>query len=570
MRYFALACDYDGTLAYAGRVSEETLATLERLLASGRKLILVTGRELPDLLSVFPRTELFEWIVAENGALLYRPANQEKKRLAEPPPPQFITKLRQRNVEPLSVGQAIVATWHPHETTVLEVIRELGLELQVVFNKGAVMVLPPGTNKASGLTAALKEMCLSPHNVVGIGDAENDHAFLSLCECSVAVANALPMVKETADFVTQGDHGTGVIELIEEIIENDLRDREDLLRRHHLLLGLCDGIEEVRIKPFGMNLLLAGSSGGGKSTLATGLIERLGEQGFQFCIIDPEGDYESLEGPMVLGNHKRPPTIEEVVKLLQKPSADGVIKLVGLGMDERPAFFIALLTRLQELRAQTGRPHWILVDEAHHVLPASWEPATLTLPQELDRMIYITVDPHSLAPAALASINTVIALGDSPENTFANFCQALEVASPEIADVELQKGEVLVWFREKDSKPFNMKVVPGQSERRRHQRKYAEGDLGDDRSFYFEGPEKKLKLKAQNLMLFIQLAEGVDDETWNYHLQRGDFSHWFGNVIKDEILAAEASRIEGLKEISPAESRRLIKAAITERYTAPT
>src|SRR5579884_943688 len=190
MRYYALVCDYDGTLASDGRVSEETLTELERLKGSGRKLILVTGRELDDLIRVFPPLNLFERVVAENGALLYRPATHEEKLLCGRPPEEFIGVLRERGVTPLSVGRVIVSTWEPHETTVLEAIRSLGVEMQVIFNKGAVMVLPSGVNKASGLSAALNEIGLSPHNVVGVGDAENDHAFLSLCECSIAVANA--------------------------------------------------------------------------------------------------------------------------------------------------------------------------------------------------------------------------------------------------------------------------------------------------------------------------------------------------------------------------------------------
>src|SRR5947209_3969356 len=206
MRYLALATDYDGTLATNGHVGEPILAALERFLATGRKLILVTGRELPELLSIFPQINLFERVVAENGALLYRPASKEEKTLAEPPPEKFIEALRQRGVKPMSVGRVIVATWHPHETTILETIRDLGLELQVIFNKDAVMVLPAGVNKATGLSAALKEIELSPHNTVGVGDAENDHAFLSLCECSAAVSNALPMLKEKADINTASSH----------------------------------------------------------------------------------------------------------------------------------------------------------------------------------------------------------------------------------------------------------------------------------------------------------------------------------------------------------------------------
>ena len=114
--------------------------------------------------------------------------------LGERPPEAFSTGLEQRGVVPLSCGRVIVATWHPHETTVVEVIRDWVSSVEVIFNKDAVMVLPSGVNKATGLGAALDNLGLSPHNVVGVGDAENDHAFLNLCECAVAVANALPML----------------------------------------------------------------------------------------------------------------------------------------------------------------------------------------------------------------------------------------------------------------------------------------------------------------------------------------------------------------------------------------
>jgi hydroxymethylpyrimidine pyrophosphatase-like HAD family hydrolase len=221
MRYLAMACDYDGTLAHHGRVEASTIAALERVRASGRKLLLVTGRQLDDLRSVFVELDLFERVVAENGALLYDPRTQREQAIAEPPPPAFAEALRRRYV-PLSVGRVIVATWEPHEREVLETIRDLGLELHVIFNKGAVMVLPAGVSKASGLAAALTELGLSAHNVVGVGDAENDHAFLSSCECAVAVANALPTIKERADVVTKGEAGAGVEELAAELVANDL------------------------------------------------------------------------------------------------------------------------------------------------------------------------------------------------------------------------------------------------------------------------------------------------------------------------------------------------------------
>jgi hydroxymethylpyrimidine pyrophosphatase-like HAD family hydrolase len=221
--YLALATDYDGTLATDGAVDRETMAALRRLAATGRKLILVTGRQLNDLLRVFPDATLFDAVVAENGAVLYHPAKRETRVLAPAPSPHFVEALQGRGVGPIWVGQVVVATVQPNETAVIDVIRELGLDLQVILNKGSVMVLPTSVDKASGLRAALDALALSPQGVVAIGDAENDQAFLAMSGCGVAVANALDPVKAGADHVTRGEAGAGVREIIDSLISDDLR-----------------------------------------------------------------------------------------------------------------------------------------------------------------------------------------------------------------------------------------------------------------------------------------------------------------------------------------------------------
>ncbi|HEY3355986.1 MAG TPA: HAD hydrolase family protein, partial [Polyangia bacterium] len=165
MRFLALACDYDGTLADEGRLAAPTRAALAAVRASGRKLLVVTGRERPDLERVAAGLDLFDLVVAENGAVLYWPGTGAERLLAPAPPPAFVAALRRAGVTPLGVGRCIVATVHPHEHTVREIIRQLGLELAVVFNKGAVMVLPAGVDKATGLAAALAELGLSPAGV---------------------------------------------------------------------------------------------------------------------------------------------------------------------------------------------------------------------------------------------------------------------------------------------------------------------------------------------------------------------------------------------------------------------
>ncbi len=223
MRYQALATDYDGTLASHGTVSDATLAVLKRVLVSGRKLVLVTGRHLPDLRNVFPALDLFHRVVAENGALLYNPSSGEERLLFDPPPGEFLDLLRQRSV-PFSTGRGIVATSEPHHVPVIAAIKQLGLDLQVIFNKGSVMVLPSGVNKATGLKIALNELRIAPANVVGIGDAENDDVLLAFCGFGVAVANALPFLKQRADFVTENRSSAGVVELCQQLLANDLAD----------------------------------------------------------------------------------------------------------------------------------------------------------------------------------------------------------------------------------------------------------------------------------------------------------------------------------------------------------
>ncbi len=219
LRLRAFATDFDGTLAHHGIVPEAALTSLLRLKTAGVKMLMVTGREIEDLARIFARMDVFDMIVAENGGVLYTPQDRIVQRLAEPPPAKFVKRLMARQVGPISVGHCIVATWEPHQEAVLETIRELGLELQIIFNKGAVMILPAGVNKATGLAAALDHLGIKAAETVAVGDAENDHAMLELCGFPAAVANALPALREHAQYVTTAGHGEGVAELIDLLLQ---------------------------------------------------------------------------------------------------------------------------------------------------------------------------------------------------------------------------------------------------------------------------------------------------------------------------------------------------------------
>jgi HAD superfamily hydrolase (TIGR01484 family) len=560
--FLALAVDFDGTIARDGRAEASTYDSLKRLKETGRRPILVTGRELRNLGD--SNLDLFARVVAENGTVVYDPSTKRQHVIGDKAPADLIRALKEKKVEPLSVGESIIATWCPHETTVLEAIRDLGLEYQIIFNKGAVMVLPPGINKATGLKVALAEVELSPHNVIGVGDAENDFAFLEACGCSAAVGNATPALKNAVDIVLEGCWGRGVVELIEQIIAKDAGIIP--AGRHGIRVGIDRNGDEAQIVPYAGSLLISGSSGIGKSKLATALTERMVEQQFQFCVFDPEGDYDELDHAISVGNVKTPPNDEAVLRLLRKSATNAVVNTQALEIGARPAFFAKLLPGVLSLRARTGRPHWLLIDEAHHLLPAGRHELTGILPKQFPGVILITVHPEAVAIEALRTVDTILALGSKAGEVVATYCNAIGAPVP-LGLPQLDDNEGLYYTLAGDTRPLRLDRL--QQEHKRHTRKYAEGRLGSDRSFYFRGPDNALNLRARNLTVFIEMAAGIDDRTWEHHRQSGDYSRWFREAIKNEELAREAAEVERDPRLDPKESRDRIAQAISRRYTAP-
>jgi hypothetical protein len=451
MRYTALAVDFDGTIAHDGVVPAHVLDGLARLRDTGRKLLLVTGRELEELLSIFPGISLFDRVVAENGALLYRPQSGEREELGEPAPAALVELLRARGV-PISVGHCIVATVEPHETVVLAVIKELGLERQVIFNKGAVMILPAGVNKASGLAHALKELALSPRNLVAAGDGENDHALLESAEYSVATANAIPTLREKADRVTNETHGDGVLEVIADLIESDLARTPPKRERRSLLLGRDARGEPFALPASGVSLVVAGRNATGKAEIVARIIARICKLGYQFCVIDTRGRYLGLTPAVVLGAEDHPPQTMEVLTALEKPEINTVVSLGALAPAARTAFIADLLRRLATLEEKTGRPHWIIVDDAIEA------PETRALEGEGAQVpaanrVHVSAEAARLPPDLLAAATAVLAIGAGTGAELEAIAHVVGVAPPPEALRDPRAGEALAWSRRSGAAP---------------------------------------------------------------------------------------------------------------------
>jgi hydroxymethylpyrimidine pyrophosphatase-like HAD family hydrolase len=565
MLFHVLAVDYDGTLATNGHVDDATVDALVRLRRSGRRIVLVTGRLLAPLLEAFPQVGLCERVVAENGALLYDPETRTERPLVDPPPREFVEKLAERGVPVSEVGHVIVATCVPYETVVLETIRDLALELQIVFNKGAVMVLPTGVNKASGLRVALTELGFSPHNTVGIGDAENDEAFLKLCEVSAAVDNALEAVKQQADLVTAGAESAGVVELINRLVTDDLHDQHFRPGRGILLGNKVDG-EEVWVPIYGTRVLVTGDSAAGKSKLAVGVLEQLMEREYQTCVIDPEGDFQTVEGPIVLGTVERAPTVEDVMNVIRQVDKSCVISLFAAKTDEQPPLYSKIYRALQEYRTHTGRPHWNIIDEAHYPIASSWKPIHELNLEDFRSVMYVTAAPEQMPREILSHIDLFVAISDDPARLLQEYCRRLGEHAPRLAHpADGKKHSAVAWWRN-TGHPFWFERLPARGEHQRHQHQYFDGEMDPANQFYFRGPKGELNLAAGNLRTFIQLAEGVDDATWTHHLKRGDYGRWFRVEIQDDALAAVAEQLQRSEDLSPEESRQQMIEAIRKLY----
>jgi hypothetical protein len=291
------------------------------------------------------------------------------------------------------------------------------------------------------------------------------------------------------------------------------------------------------------------------------------EKQFEFCVIDPEGDYDGLQNAVSISDGSTAPRAEEALKLLRETGVNVVINILALALPRRQRLLAKILPAVCELRARTGRPHWLVIDEAHQVLPATANGPPPDLLNDFPASILITTDPRSLAREVLKKVDMVLAFDPAASKIVADFANAIDMPI-NLDNLTLGADEVLYWSRTPEQLPQVIKIEAPRQDHRRHQRKYAIGDVGEWHSFYFRGSDKAINLRARNVLQFLEVAQQVDDATWEYHLRAKDYSEWFRHVIRDEELAGEVGEIERDLKLTPEQSRECIKVAVYRRYTA--
>lgn len=568
MRLFTLALDYDGTISRDDGVDASVRAAIAEARTRGITVLIVTGRILSELRRVAGELHFVDGVIAENGAVVHFLDGEHTTLLAPRVAPALIAELGRRGI-PFHAGESLVDADATEAPQILEVIRDLELPLVLIFNKGRVMTMPQGVSKATGLHAALDTLRLSARNTLAIGDAENDHELLRLAEVGVAVPWASGALRSAADVVVPGDAIADVAAYIRTLTAHGRLPPAPQTRRQ-LLLGYTEDGREFRLAARGRNVLVAGDSKSGKSWVTGLLSEQLILHGYCVCILDPEGDYRSLEalpGVVILGGDDPPPSVRELTRALRYPDRSVIVDLSRVAQDAKIAYIRSTLPALNLLRQRTGLPHRIVVDEAHYFLHDEDAAALL----DLDRNGY-TVATYcaSRLPAALLDATDVmiVTCESNPAEIDALFqrcsarlrCDAAEWKM--IGRLRPGQAVALPVTAEAGGQLRLFTVAPRLTPHVRHRQKYVDVPVSEPRAFVFAGGARVRTLRAFAQQLERQPAAALDP-----FVQRSDFSRWIRDVFGDHVLAAELRAIEARHRGTP--SRDTIAAivdAIRARY----
>lgn len=583
-----LALDFDGTLAEQGHIEGETWSVLEQARAAGFTLMLVTGRTLQTFMSNRPYTEAFEAIVAEDGAAVYYPKSDSVVLPFGRLRPELVQRLEQTHM-PLELGTAIAATWTPHDQEVLATLRALGGGATVEYNRGAVMVLPPGATKGTGLQAVLHELGYSAHNVCACGDAENDQSLFEVSELAVAVANATAGAKSQADVVLSHPNGQGVQTLVRGLLAGTVPPHEPRASRRIQIGREAAGRAPVFVSPLSLlsgNVGVVGGSGSGKSWSVGFLAEQLLQRGYQLCIIDPEGDYRGLRAyPRTLllgGVDVMLPPPEDVLMLAEYTDVSFILDLSTYTLPDRQAYVAQLLPALSALRARRGRPHWFVIDEIHSFCPAEGSPTTQAV---LDHapgggFAFVSYSPQQVNPAILDAVDHWLITRMQMPDEMALVGRMLNGAGFTGYDpgmpAGLAVGQALLYMEDTAGEPLpSPGLIEFESTRRvvphvRHLHKYLHAQLPEPKRFYFhlngaDGEGDQCPQSAASLWAFREALPHVPLSTLEYHTERGDFERWMDEVLHDPELARRMRKL-ARRPLEGEALREAIIRAVANRY----
>jgi hypothetical protein len=573
MKLSVIALDYDGTITRDDRLDTPIIEAIAEARRRGVAVMLVTGRRLDDLRRVAGKLQFVDSVVAENGALVHFPDGGLTTTLAPPIPPAFIARLQQEGIT-FQAGQCLIETDASAATRMLDVIRELELPIVLVFNRSRVMAMGQGISKATGLRAALEALRKSPRNAVAVGDAENDHELLSFAEVGAAVEWGSPSLRAAADMVIGGVGPVAVADFVRRVAATGRLPTVPRARRR-LMLGHTEDGREFSLAVRGRNALIMGETNSGKSWLAGLLCERLILHGYSLCVIDPEGDYRTLDalpGVSVLGGEDDPPTPRALLHALRYPDRSVVIDLSCMEHHAKLAYIRSALPALNVIRRRTGTPHRIIVDEGHYFLRDAVKHKLLDL--DFNGYTVVTYWPSQLPRDLVAATEVILVTRESNRaeiDALRHHCSACEHLGDSAWDVlqtlQIDQAAALPVTTEAGSNLQVFTIGERLTPHVRHRQKYVDVPVGDAQAFVFRRSGQPQALSAHTLREFVMVLDDLDVGHADGYLRRGDFSRWIADVFGDRALARELQEHEREYVQSPSgDAAAQIAAAIKSRY----
>ena len=573
MRFKVLALDYDGTIAQKNTLHPEIRIAIDEARREGVVVILVTGQNLKDLRRKAGDLKFIDAVVAENGAVLAFPDKDRLIPLGQPPPPILIEELNRRGIHTV-IGECVVETDARHAHSILDIIRGLELPLVIMFNRGRLMILPQSVSKATGLQEVLSTLRLSPHNAIAIGDAENDHALLEMCEVGVAVPWGSAALKASADVVLNGTYPETIAAYIKETTTKLRLPKQR--KKRLLLLGSTEEGHPLAIAVLGRNLLIAGDSGSGKSWITGLLCEQLILQRYSVCVIDVEGEYSSLEslpGVVVLGR-EGPPRFRDLERVFRYPEASIVVDLSTLSQAERFDYVLSLLEMLGKLRRKTGLPHRIFLDEAQYFLHGP--DGLKMLDFDLAGYTFVTYQLSRLDPSILHASEAIIMTRKNDPSEIQQLHSLLggQETYTEwqaiIGNLSTNEAVLLPGTEESGSRIRLFRMAQRLTFHVRHQHKYLDVPIPLEKEFVFTHHGVPTGQRAKSLAEFISMVSTCSTAVLKDHMRRHDFSNWIGEVFRDDSLASRVRQLEMRRDlIHGLEIRQSLAKLIGESYMLP-
>ena len=573
MNFSVLALDFDGTIAQHDTLELPMREAIADVRTRGIVTLLVTGRILSELQGAVGSLHFVDCVVAENGSVVYFPDSGHLSVPAPAIPEAFVAELRRQGIDHRA-GYCLVDADARDAPRLLEVIRVLELPLVMIFNGGRVMTLAQGISKATGLRMALDTMRLSARNMLAIGDRENDHELLRLAEVGVAVQWGSAALRAAADFVIDGTGPPAVAQYVRHHAASQ-RLPVPARPRRTLRLGYTEDGQEFALAVRGRNVLVAGDTSSGKSWVAGLLCEQLILYGYCVCVIDPEGDYRSLEGlpgVTVLGGEDPPPSPRDLSHALRYPDRSVVIDLSRRSQDEKIEYVRSVLPVLNEIRRQTGLPHRIVIDEAHYFLH---EPdARQLLDLERNGYTVVTYWASRLPEELLAATDVMIVTRESNPaeiDALRKWCSTCQPADPTswsiLGRLTTNQAIALPITKEAGGELRLFTLGTRLTPHVRHRQKYVDVPVSDSRAFVFAASGHGPAARARTLREFADELQQGAASRFDGYLRRADFSKWIEGVFGDYALGAAVRTLEHRHRVSPSpDTVPQVLNAIRARY----